>query len=172
MNRSIVLVGIAIILSGLALAASPIVLTGAEQFDVEQEAGIFLVPVGLLVILIGSVQPNPERTTVGGTFGNPEADLDRPVRPRSGERPRGAFGFSPREPASCRTCGTVTPYDLAVCARCGRARECRGCGRTLEMVEDRTDCPGCHRVEAFCRCARLPSPTPQGTVPPSRRRPG
>ena len=44
MNRSIVLVGIAIILSGLALAASPIVLTGAEQFDVEQEAGIFLTP--------------------------------------------------------------------------------------------------------------------------------
>jgi len=171
MNRSIVLLGVAIILAGLALVSSPIVLTGAEQFDFEQEAGIFLTPIGLLVILIGAVQPNPERTTVGGTFGNPDADVGRPAKSGSADRGRAYTGFSPREPASCRYCRTVIAFDLAVCPRCGRPRECRGCGRPLGMVEDRTDCPGCHRVEAFCNCARVAHSAAPGPISPSRRRP-
>lgn len=170
MNRSITLVGVAIVLGGLALVASPIVLTGGEVFDLEQEAGIFVVPVGLLVILIGAVQPNPERTTVGGTFGNPEADLPRPTKSRGVELPRPHLGFNPREPVSCRYCRTVITFDLALCPRCARPRECRGCGRSLGITEDRTDCPGCHRVEAFCNCARVSRPTPAVPVPPSRQR--
>jgi len=171
MNRSIVLVGVAIILAGLALVASPIVLTGGELFDLEQEAGIFLAPVGLLVILIGGVQPNPERTTVGGTFGNPDADLNRSAKTRRVGPGRTYLGFNPREPVSCRHCRTVITFDLAVCPRCGRPRECRECGRRLGLVEDRTDCPGCHRMEAFCSCARVSRPAPATPVPPSQRRP-
>jgi hypothetical protein len=171
MNRSITLVGIAIILAGLALIASPIALTGQEQFDLEQAAGLLLVPVGLIVILIGGVQPNPERTTVGGPFGNPDVDLERSSSSRSAGLERTALGFSPREPVGCRHCRTMIAFDLVVCPRCGRPRECRGCGRSLEMVEDRTDCPGCHRVEAFCNCARIDRPTPGGPVPARHRRP-
>jgi hypothetical protein len=171
MNRSIMLVGVAIIVAGLALVASPIVLTGGEQFDLEQEAGLLLVPVGLIVILIGSVQPNPQRTTVGGPFGNPDADLQRPAKTRSAVPERTALGFSPREPVGCRHCRTVIAFDLAVCPRCGRPRDCRGCGRPLGMAEDRTDCPGCHRVEALCNCARVAHLTPAGPVPAPRHRP-
>jgi hypothetical protein len=171
MNRSITRVGVAVILGGLALVASPIALTGAEQFNFEQAAGIFITPIGLLVVLIGAVQPNPERTTVGGTFGNPEVDRERPTKSRSVEPTRAYLGFNPREPVHCRYCRTLIAFDLALCPRCGRPRECRRCGRPLEIVGDRTDCPGCHRAEALCDCARVARGTPEATVAPSRRRP-
>jgi hypothetical protein len=154
MNRSITLIGVAIILFGFMLVASPIVLTGAEQFDLAQEGGIFLAPVGLLVVLIGAVQPNPERTTVGGTFGNPEMTPRRPPPDRFAESSRTPLGFNPRTPVDCRYCRTVIAYDLAFCPRCARPRDCRGCGRPLGVAGDRTDCPGCHREEAFCNCPR------------------
>ncbi len=158
MNRSIALVGVAVILAGFSLVAAPIVLTGTEQFDLFQESGIFLSPIGLLVVLIGGVQPNPERTTVGGTFGNP--DERRPgsgsARPVPASRP--ALGYNPHAPVDCRYCRTVITFDLAFCPRCARPRDCRGCGRPLDSAVDAADCPGCHRVEAFCNCPRLARP--------------
>lgn len=159
MNRSIVLVGVAIIVAGLALVASPLVLLGTEVFTIEQEFGIFLSPVGLLVIMIGAVQANPEITTVGGTFGNPDMAPKRvaPTSPTTTGRAT-PLGYNPREPVNCRQCGSVITYDLAFCPRCARPRECRGCGRPLGMAEERTDCPGCHRVEAFCNCPRVARP--------------
>lgn len=173
MNRSIVMVGVAIILAGLALVASPIVLTGAESFTIEQETGIFLSPIGLLVIMIGAVQANPEMTTVGGTFGNPDVTPERPAAappPTTGRTT--PLGYNPREPVNCRQCGSVITFDLAFCPRCARPRECRGCGRPLGMAEDRTDCPGCHRVEAFCNCPRVARPRPAYPTASSRvRRP-
>jgi RNA polymerase subunit RPABC4/transcription elongation factor Spt4 len=172
MNRSIVLVGVGIIVAGFALVASPIVLTGSEQFDVEQEAGIFLSPVGLLVVLIGAVQVNPQLTTVGGTFGNPEANPQRATPTRTPDAARPTRGFSPREPVHCRYCRTVIAYDLAFCPRCARPRECRGCGRLLGVTENRTDCPGCHREEAFCNCPRLARAPSTVSVGPSRGRRG
>jgi hypothetical protein len=172
MNRSITLLGVVIILVGFGLVSSPIVLTGAEQFDLAQEAGIFLAPVGLLVVLIGAVQVNPERTTVGGTFGNPDLAPRRPTPDRPPDPARPARGFSPKSPVDCRYCRTVIPYDLAYCPRCARPRECRGCGRTLGVADDRTDCPGCHRVEAFCNCPRLPrTPGSSGVSIRGSRRP-
>jgi hypothetical protein len=170
MNRSITLLGVAIILAGFALAAFPIVVTGSEQFDLEQEAGIFLAPVGLLVVLIGAVQPNPERTTVGGTFGNPDVDPRREAAARSAEPARAGRAFNPREPVNCRFCRTVITFDLAYCPRCARPRDCRGCGRPLDRVGDLTDCFGCHRVEAFCNCPRLPRPAATGSTSIRARR--
>ncbi len=168
MNRSITLVGIAIILLGIGLAAFPIIVTGQERLDFEQEAGILLAPIGLLVVLIGGVQQNPELTTVKGTFGNPDEKASRPApaRPTEAARP---LGFSPREPVHCRYCRTVITWDLAYCPRCARSRDCRVCGRPLEMADDRTDCPGCHRVEAFCRCPKLARAT-VGPAPAGRPR--
>jgi len=172
MNRSIMLVGVGIILAGLALVASPIVLYGSEMFTIEQEAGIFLAPVGLLVLMIGAVQANPDRTTVGGTFGNPDVRPDRTgeVGAAAAARPV-PRGFSPHAAVDCRYCGSVITYDLAFCPRCARPRACRGCGRPLEMAGELTDCPRCHRVEAFCNCprvARASTTVTTGSVRPRR----
>jgi hypothetical protein len=173
MNRSIALVGVAVILGGLALVASPIVLYGGEVFTTPQEAGIFITPIGLLVIMIGAVQANPEITTVGGTFGNPDVRPGRPGGPRvPAPTAMARAGFSPREPADCRFCHSVIAWDLAFCPRCARPRECRSCGRPLGMAVDRTDCPGCHRAEAFCNCPRLARPRPASPSAPVRPRHG
>ena len=155
MNRSITQLGVAILVVGFMLVASPIVLTGAEVFDLEQEAGLLIAPIGLLVVLIGAVQANPERTTVGGTFGNPEeVHRLRSVPSRSPAEPA-AVRWNPNEPVFCRYCRTVIGPELARCPRCARARECRACGRPLGFVLDRATCPYCGRPEAFCNCPRM-----------------
>ena len=161
MNRSITFVGVSVVLAGLGLVAFPIVLFAREVFDLFQEAGVFLIPVGLLVVMIGGVQPNPERTTVRGTFGNPDLRAVRSTASPAATSPR-AVGYNPREPVACRHCRTLIPFDLALCPRCARARSCRSCGRPLGMAEDRTDCPGCRKVEAFCHCPQLVHPSGAG----------
>ena len=170
MNRSITRLGVAILVMGFMLVASPLVLTGGEVFNVEQEAGLLIAPIGLLVVLIGAVQPNPERTTVGGTFGNPE-EVHRlrsspPRTPPVPSLPR----WNPKEPVSCRHCRTTIAPDLARCPRCARARDCRACGRPLGSVLDRATCPFCGRQEAFCNCPRMARPTRSAvrTVRPRR----
>ena len=158
-----------IIVLGLMLVASPIVLTGAELFDIEQEVGVMVVPIGLLVVLIGGVQPNPERTTVGGTFGNPdESTRLRSIPGRTAARPVPPR-WNPNEPVFCRYCRTVIASDLARCPRCARARDCRACGRPLGFVLDRVTCPSCARPEAFCNCPRIARPT-RTVVAPGRPR--
>jgi hypothetical protein len=169
MNRSIVLLGVGILVVGFGLVASPIILYGSEMFTLEQEFGIFLSPVGLLVVLIGAVQANPERTTVRGTFGNPDMESRHSGAPAAPASGRAGLGYNPREPVNCRYCGSVITYDLAFCPRCARPRACRGCGRILGMAGDRTDCGGCHRVEAFCNCSRLARPMTTPSVGSSRR---
>ena len=167
MNRSIAYVGIGVILAGFALDAFPIVITGHETFDLEQEAGFLVAPVGLVVVLIAAVSPNPERTTVGGTFGNPdEAPLSPRVRPSVPVRD---LSYNPKEPVDCRYCRCVITYDLANCPRCARARDCRRCGRPLGMVLDRATCPTCAHAEAFCNCARLARPAPATSAGRVRR---
>jgi hypothetical protein len=167
MNRSIVYVGISVIVLGLGFVAFPIVLTGHEVFDFEQEWGLFLAPVGLVVVLLGAVAHDPERTTVGGAFGNPD-ETPRRTGP-AGPPPRPRISYSPLEPVNCRFCRTIITYDLANCPRCARARDCRSCGRPLGMVLDRATCPTCARPEVFCSCAVLPRPR---TVPAAVRRRG
>ena len=155
MNRSIARLGVAILVVGFMLVASPIVLTGGEVFDLEQEAGLLIAPIGLLVVLIGAVQANPERTTVGGTFGNPEeVHRLRSVPSRSPPAPS-PVRWHPNEPVTCRYCRTVIAPELARCPRCARARECRACGRPLGFVLERATCPYCGRPEAFCDCPRM-----------------
>ncbi len=156
MNRSIAYVGVGIIVVGLGLVGFPIVVYGHELFDLEQVAGFLVAPIGLVVVLLGAVAHNPDRTTVGGAFGNPDEGVRRP---RSGASPPARrLGYSPLEPVNCRFCRTIITHDLANCPRCARARDCRSCGRPLGMVLDRATCPTCARPEAFCNCARLARP--------------
>jgi len=171
MNRSIAYCGVGLIVFGFAMVAYPIVLTGAEQLDLEQELGFLIAPVGLVVVMLGALALDPTRTTVGGAFGNPDTALERTVlSPREETRTRRLF--NPHEPVNCRYCRTVITSDLAQCPRCARARDCRNCGRPLGLVNDRVTCPTCARVEGFCNCPQLARPTPAPAtkkVPPSRR---
>lgn len=170
MNRSIAYCGVALIVFGFAMVAYPIVLTGAERLDIEQELGFLLAPVGLVVVMLGALALDPARTTVGGAFGNPERELERTGR-GAPEATRARALFNPHEPVNCRYCRTVITSDLAQCPRCARARDCRNCGRPLGLVNDRVTCPTCARVEGFCNCPKLvrPTPAPRPNVPPSRR---
>jgi len=155
MNRSVVLLGVGVILAGFALVAFPIAVTGEERFDIEQEAGLLVAPVGLVVVMFGASFYDPTRTTVGGAFGNPEEELPRRRGgPHSGPLPP-SLTYHPHESAACRYCRTNIQYDQATCPRCARARECRSCGRPLGRVLDRVTCPLCARPEAFCNCPRL-----------------
>ncbi|HLM69861.1 MAG TPA: hypothetical protein VK423_00555 [Thermoplasmata archaeon] len=171
MNREIAGIGVVVILLGFGLVTYPIVFTGGEQLDLEQELGLLLAPVGLVVVMLGALAHDPERTTVGGAFGNPEAGRERPGRARPIDS-RSSRLYNPHEPVNCRYCRTVIASDLAQCPRCARPRDCRSCGRLLGFVEDQVTCPGCGRTEGLCNCPRL-SRTPsaaQSTVSASRRR--
>jgi hypothetical protein len=153
MNRAIAGVGIGVILAGIGLVAFPVVVTGQEQLDPEQLAGFLVAPVGLFVVLLAAVSVDPRRTTIVGTFGNPDepsppdpSDVEPPARPRT----------ALSEAVYCRTCRTVMTSDLARCPRCSRARECRTCGRPLGLVLERPTCPRCARPEPTCACPLLP----------------
>lgn len=157
MNRSIALIGTVLIVLGFALVAYPIAFTGREQLDLEQEVGFLLAPVGLVVVMLGALAQNPELTTVGGAFGNPEADLGRSGRGSPADS-RATRRYHPHEAVNCRYCGTVIAADLAQCPRCARPRECRNCGRPLGIQNDVVTCPGCGRAEPLCNCPRLVRP--------------
>jgi hypothetical protein len=164
MNRSIILVGVGILLVGFALMAYPIAVTGQEQFDIEQEAGIFFLPPALAVLLIGSIEGDPRTTTVGGTFGNPDATADRLASARPTLPPPSGLRYNPRDPVPCRHCSSIIAFDLAQCPRCARARECRSCGRPLGVVLERATCPMCARAEALCNCPHVPPRPAVSTV--------
>jgi RNA polymerase subunit RPABC4/transcription elongation factor Spt4 len=172
MNRSIALIGAVLIVLGFGLVAYPIVFTGGEKLDLEQELGFLVAPVGLVVVMLGALAHDPELTTVGGTFGNPEANLRRPARGRPVDA-RAARLFNPHEPVDCRYCRTVITADLAQCPRCARPRDCRSCGRPLGVTDDRVTCPACGRTEGLCNCPLLVRPAggPQSSVGFARRRP-
>jgi hypothetical protein len=154
MNRSVVYLGVGVILSGIALASSPIALTGREVFTIEQEAGFLVAPVGLVVVMLGASFYDPTRTTVGGTFGNPEETRPRSIGPRAPLAPA-APAYRPHDSASCRYCRTHIEPEQATCPRCARARDCRTCGRPLGRVLDRATCPLCARPEPLCNCPRM-----------------
>jgi len=170
MNRSIALCGVVLVVGGLALIAYPIAVSGAEHLDLEQELGFLVAPMGLVIVMLGALSMDPTRTTVGGAFGNPDAAAQRSPRGAPFE-PRAARVFNPHEPVNCRQCRTLISADLALCPRCARPRECRGCGRPLGVANDRVTCPGCSRVEALCNCPSLArAPPPSRTNVPAYRR--
>jgi hypothetical protein len=168
MNRSVVYLGIGVIVIGLALASFPLAVFGREWLDLEQEAGFLVAPVGLLVVMFGASFYDPTRTTVGGTFGNPDEPPPQiPELQSAFASPAGLF--NPYESAACRFCRTNIPVELANCPRCARARTCRACLRPLGLVLERATCPLCARPEALCNCPPL-APAPAGPAPRARAR--
>jgi len=166
MNRSIGWVGVGVSLAGVGLMAFPIVVTGREVLDPEQILGFLVAPLGLFVVLIGAVSVDPYRTTVSGTFGNPE---EAPVPIPQPEPIRREVRYAnPNASVYCRFCRAVITADLASCPRCARPRECRSCRRPLGFVLDRPTCPTCARAEPFCNCPRLARIEGPRLGPPSR----
>ncbi len=156
MNRSLAYVGLGVILTGIALVASPIVLTGRMDMDLAPLSGLIVAPVGLGVVGIAAASIDPRRTTVH-TFGNDEA----PPAPKAAPpvvNPIAHLG-NPKAPVRCPNCRTVMTYEMSRCPRCAEDRPCRMCGKPLDSVDDRATCPQCQRAELFCNCSqyRVPS---------------
>ncbi len=169
MNRSLAYAGVGLVLSGVAMVASPIVLTGRETLTLAALAGLVLAPVGLAVVGIGAVSFDPHRTTVHTAFG----DDDRPVRPHGRSVPAVAPGVrlaNPKAPVRCANCRTIMTYELARCPRCAQDRPCRACGRPLLPHEDGAACPSCGRSELFCNCPWQSSPVRRERVGRGGRR--
>lgn len=171
MNRRVTLLGLLLLLVAIGLIASPIVLTGQESLDIEFQLGVLSLPVGLTTILWGAASPNPEMTTVGGAFGNPDENVLARVLRRPAPDPHVRYASGPKESVNCRHCYTAIPWNVAECSRCGRRRDCRGCGRPLFYLSGAVRCAPCVRVEVYCNCPKLRrSPPPSGT--PARARAG
>jgi hypothetical protein len=155
MNQQITVLGLVVLLIAIGFIVYPLVLTGSEQLDSEVEAGIFVLPVGLTVILWGAASPDPSVTTVGGVFGNPDEDLVRQWAERKVAPRQTRFMPSPRETLNCAQCYTAIPPDVLECPRCGRERDCRECGGRLSLEQGATRCGGCGREEMYCSCPRV-----------------
>jgi hypothetical protein len=152
MNRSILGVGVGLLLTAIALFASPIALTGSESLTMLAEIGVFILPAGIVVVLLGAVAPDPSITTVGGVFGNPVENEIQSRHPGGTNLPTARARGSPRQPVNCRQCYTLVAWDVILCPRCGRPRECRACGRDLEWAGETIVCLHCAHLEVYCNC--------------------
>jgi hypothetical protein len=164
MNRAITFLGIGFLLLSGGLVAYPDLFYGAEVLDFEVEVGLLTLPAAISVILWGASAPDPRVTTVRGIFGNPEENLVSRKLDRNAADAAARYRPSPKEPVNCRQCYTLIPPDLADCPRCGRRRECRGCGKPLFFLAGAVRCAPCVHDEVYCNCPRVRR-TPAGTGP-------
>lgn len=153
MNRSILGLGVVVLLLGLALLVSPIALGGAWSLTFVAELGLFSMPVGVAIVLLGGVAPDPRITTVSGIFGNPVENEMRERHRRAAPAPHRSLGRSPREPIHCRQCYTLVPWDVEICPRCGLPRDCHVCGRPVGGGGGPILCVACGKPEPFCSCS-------------------
>ncbi|MCI4350442.1 MAG: hypothetical protein L3K15_02875 [Thermoplasmata archaeon] len=164
MNRSITFLGLGFLVLAGGLVAYPDLVYGAEVLDFEVEVGLLTLPAALSVILWGAAAPDPRVTTVRGVFGNPEENIVGRKLDKSAAIADARYRPSPKEPVNCRQCYTLIPPELADCPRCGRRRECRGCGKPLFFLAGAVRCAPCLHDEVYCNCPRVRRPT-TGTGP-------
>jgi hypothetical protein len=155
LNRSITLLGVALLVLAIGLLVYPVASTGAEQLDPVADIGLFLIPASLLSIGWGASRVDPESTTVAGVFGSSEANLLRRPRGPPVERDPVRYRPSSRESVNCRKCYTMVPSTVAECPRCGTRRPCRGCDKPLFYLAGGVRCGPCVKDEAFCDCPRV-----------------
>ncbi|MCI4327560.1 MAG: hypothetical protein L3K16_08035 [Thermoplasmata archaeon] len=158
MNRSIVFVGLALMILAIGLFAYPEILTGAEAVDLEVQVGIVVLPLGIAVIVLGAAAPDPRLTTVGGMFGNADENEMRKRLARSPPTGQARFLPSPLESVNCRKCYTAVPAQMADCPRCGTHRECRGCNKPLYVLAGAVRCAPCLKDEVYCSCPKVRKP--------------
>jgi hypothetical protein len=158
MNRSIVFVGLALMILSIGLFAYPEILTGAEAVDLEVQVGIVVLPLGIAVIVLGAAAPDPRVTTVGGMFGNSDENEMRRRLARAPPTGQARFLPSPLESVNCRKCYTAVPAQMADCPRCGTHRECRGCNKPLYFLAGAVRCAPCLKDEVYCSCPKVRKP--------------
>jgi hypothetical protein len=170
MNRSIVLLGVPVLLWGaMIVAAGELVASNGGWQSNALAAGTLLLSAGVGIALWGLASPNPYLTTVRGLFGNPdENELERRLQV-PGPSTVARYLPSPRESVNCRYCYTAIPAQALVCPRCGRRRECRECGKRLFFLSGAVRCAPCIRDEVYCNCPRARR-TRVGRVAPGRHR--
>lgn len=160
MNRTITFLGLGVLLGGIGLVIYPLVTAGAEALDIEVESGIFVLPVALSVLLWGAAAPDPRVTTVRGVFGNPDENLLQRRLDRNPALAAARYRPNPKESVNCRFCYTLITPDLADCPRCGRRRECRGCGKPLFFLAGAVRCAPCLHDEVYCDCPKVRRTSP------------
>ncbi len=168
MNRRIALVGVLLFLLAAALIISPIPVYGSLRVTLAFEVGALLLPISLTIAFVGVTSPDPEVTTIGGVFGNPDENALRRLAARRDFDPKVRYASSPKEPVNCRKCYTLISWDAAECPRCGERRECRACGRALFFLTGAVRCLPCVRDEVFCNCPRRPRAATPTTGPRAR----
>jgi hypothetical protein len=159
MNRTITMVGAALVVLGCAALALSFTVRSALLAAPMLPAGAGLVPTGLLVLLFGATRPDPRLTTVRGVFGNAEENL-LTERLRAQQRPRVDPRFlpSPRESVHCAGCYTLIPAQVVLCPRCGRRRRCHQCDKPLFHLAGAVRCGPCTKDEVYCDCPPTRSP--------------
>ena len=162
MNRRILNTGLGILILGIGLLVFPLVTTGVEQIDLELQLGVFILPVGAAILLVGASAPDPEVTTVGGVFGSREENfLRRHIIRRAPFVPPRLLPH-PRESMNCDFCYTAIAADAVVCPRCGRTRACRVCAGVLRPARGTPRCTSCRRAEVYCDCPKVKRSQPVG----------
>lgn len=157
MNRSLALVGLILVVVSILLVSIPFLVTSAFQVNDALYATGFLFLVGLVILFQAATSPDPAVTTVGGILGNPVVDQARKAEEAvMGTPPRHVrYAPGPREPANCRYCYTLIPWNILNCPRCARPRHCRGCGKQLYFLAGAVRCGPCVRDESQCNCPRV-----------------
>jgi hypothetical protein len=171
MNRSLALVGVVLVVVSILLISIPFLVTSAFQVnDVLYATGLVFL-VGLVILYQAATAPDPTVTTVGGLLGNPIVDESRKAEEAVTNVPLSHVRYAPgpKEPVNCRFCYTVIPWNILNCPRCGRARQCRNCGKPLFFLAGGVRCGPCVRDEAQCNCPRV---RPTSTRAPGVRRIG
>ena len=155
MNRSIVFLGLFMLIVAIGLFAYPELISGVESVDLEVQLAIFVLPVGIATIIWGSAAPDPRVTTVGGLFGNADENELRRRLARAPTSGPARFRPSPLESVNCRQCYTAMPARVLDCPRCGARRECRGCRKPLFYLAGAVRCAPCLKDEVYCSCPMI-----------------
>ncbi|HEV2317016.1 MAG TPA: hypothetical protein VGV89_05530 [Thermoplasmata archaeon] len=155
MNRIFTALGALLLVAGAVCISLPFWIGNTPGANAFLFLGAIGVPLGLVATLYGATRPDPDTTTVRGTWGNEEENLlaDR-LKEQSKEHTGRRYLPSPRESVNCSKCYTLISARELTCPRCGTRRRCQECGKPLFYLSGAVRCAPCVKDEAYCDCPR------------------
>ena len=165
MNRIFTFLGTLLLVAGAICIGLSFLIADTSGADAFRFLGALGIPIGLVATLYGATRPDPESTTVRGTWGNEEENLlaDR-LRYQEGGRSERRYLPSPRESVNCVKCYTLISAKELTCPRCGTRRHCQECGKPLYYLSGAVRCGPCVKDEVYCDCPR-PTRTRRRFIP-------